>query len=410
MSAAARAGSAATGRTVTIVVVAGCMIALLTFGVRAGFGLFLEPISSARGWGREVFAFAIAVQNLLWGLGQPFAGMIADRYGAARVLVAGGVVYAAGVALMAVSTTPLAMVMSAGVLIGLGLSAASFSIVLAAMGRLVGEERRSWALGIGTAAGSLGQFLLVPLGQGFITAYGWPIALYLLGLMTLLVVPLASAFRGPAPAAAAGADQSMGEALREAFGHRSYVLLFSGFFVCGFHVAFIQTHLPPYLADVGLGGGLAAWAIALVGLFNVIGSYSAGVLGNRHSKRYMLSMIYLLRAIAIALFVMVPPSQTSVLLFAAAIGILWLSTVPLTSGLVAQMFGTRYMATLFGFVFFGHQIGAFLGVWLGGALYDATGSYDVVWWLSVALGVFAALIHWPIDERPVARLAAATGA
>lgn len=407
MSTSARSEGSPALRSVRIVVAAGCLIALLVFGVRAGFGLFLEPISAQNGWGREVFAFAIALQNLLWGLGQPFAGMVADRYGAARVLVVGGVVYALGVALMAVSTTPAAIVMTAGVLVGLGLSAASFSIVLAAMGRMVGEERRSWALGVGTAAGSLGQFLLVPLGQGFISAYGWQTALYLLGLMTLLIVPLALPFRGRPPEAPAGPAQSMGEALREAFAHRSYLLLFSGFFVCGFHVAFIQTHLPPYLADVGLGGGLAAWAIALVGLFNVIGSYSAGVLGHRSSKRYLLSVIYLLRSIVIALFILIPPSTVSVLLFSAAIGILWLSTVPLTSGLVAQMFGTRYMATLFGFIFFGHQIGAFLGVWLGGALYDATGSYNVVWWLSVALGVFAAIIHWPIDERPVARLAPA---
>ena len=393
-------------RTPAMVISAGCMIALLTFGIRAGFGLFLEPMSVDLGWGREVFALAIAIQNLLWGLGQPFAGALADRYGSGRVLAVGGVLYVLGLVVMSEASTPLVMHLSAGVMIGLALSGAAFGIVLASITRIVPEDKRSWALGLGTAAGSLGQFLMVPLGQAFLSAYGWSTALLLLSLFALAIVPLAGVLAGK-PEQSSGPQQTLSAALREAGGHGSYWLLIGGFFVCGFHVAFIQTHLPAYLKDMGLSGELGAWAISLVGLFNIIGSYTAGVLGGRYSKKYLLSFLYFARALAIALFVIVPISTTTVLVFSAAIGLLWLSTVPLTSGLVAVMFGPRYMATLFGIVFFSHQVGAFLGVWLGGLLFDATGSYNVVWWMGVALGVIAGLLHWPIQERQVARLAPA---
>lgn len=389
-------------RSPAMIITAGCMIALLTFGVRAGFGLFLEPMSTDLGWSREAFAFAIALQNLLWGAGQPAAGALADRYGSGKVLAIGGLSYALGLMLMSVGGSPALFTLSAGVLVGLGLSGASFTIVLAAIGRSVPPEKRSWALGLGTAAGSLGQFLVAPLGQAFISAYGWSAALLILSAMVALVLPLATVLSGKPPEAPDGPDETIGEAIRRAFGHSSYVLLVIGFFVCGFHVAFIQTHLPAYLQDLGLAASLGAWSIAAIGLFNVIGSYGAGVLGGTHSKKNMLAGIYAVRALVIALFVLVPATPASVLLFSAAIGVLWLSTVPLTSGLVAMMFGPRYMATLFGFVFFSHQIGAFLGVWLGGALYDRVGSYDVVWWLSVALGIVAAIVHWPIKETPAA--------
>jgi MFS family permease len=384
------------------------MIALITFGVRAGFGVFLAPISTDLGWGREVFAFAIAIQNLVWGAAQPVAGGIADRYGSGRVLAVGGILYAAGVYLMSISTSPLEMQMSAGVLIGLGLAGASFAVVLAAIGRAVAPEKRSFALGLGTAAGSLGQFLLVPVGQGLLAEYGWTMALVLLSILSLAIIPLAGALTGRSKATLGEADQALGAALREAGGHSSYMYLTAGFFVCGFQVVFIAIHLPTYITDIGLPAELGGYALALVGLFNVIGSIAAGYLGGRFSKKYLLTGIYLARSIVIAAFVLAPPSATGVLLFSAAMGLLWLSTVPLTSGLVAQFFGVRYMATLFGIVFFSHQIGSFLGVWLGGYLFDATGSYDIVWWINVALGLGAAILHWPIVERAAPRLARAT--
>ncbi|MEL3891489.1 MFS transporter [Ferrovibrio sp. MS7] len=394
-------------RTPLVVIVAGCTIALLNFGVRSGFGLFMEPISVANGWGREVFAFAIGVQTVLWGFGQPFAGAFADRYGSGRVLAVGAVFYAVGVALTAISSDPLTLTLTTGVLVGVGLAGTSFTVALAAIARMVSPERRSWALGLGTAAGSLGQFLMVPLGQAFIAAHGWAFALVLLSLFALAIVPLSTALAGKTPETA-GPKQSMGEALKEAGGERSYWLLIAGFFVCGFHVSFIQTHLPAYVVDRGLDPRTGAWALALVGLANVIGSYTAGVLGGKHSKKYMLSFIYFARAIVITVFVLMPMTQTSVLIFAFFMGLLWLSTVPLTSGLVAQIFGPRYMATLFGIVFFSHQVGGFLGVWLGGRLFDLTGSYDIVWWISAALGIFSAIVHYPIDERPLVRAAPAS--
>lgn len=389
-------------RPIAVVVAAGCLIALLTFGVRAGFGLFLGPMSAEMGWGRETFALALAIQNLLWGLGQPFAGALADRYGAGRVLAGGALLYAAGVALMAEASSPLVFNLSAGVMVGLGLSGASFSVALAAMTRMTPPSARGWVLGIGTAAGSLGQFLMVPLGQAFLAAYGWHTALLILSALVLLAVPLASVLRGR-PDMGTGRQQSLGEALREAGGHRGYWLLLAGFFVCGFHVAFIQVHMPADLVDRGMAPTLGAWALATVGLFNVAGAYSAGLMGERFRKTGLLTAIYASRAVAIAAFVLLPLSPATTLLFSAVMGLLWLSTVPLTSGAVAVIFGQRYLGMLFGIVFFSHQVGAFLGAWLGGVSYDLTGSYESVWWLSVALGVFAALINWPIKVQPVVR-------
>jgi MFS family permease len=386
-----------------VIIAAGCMIAIISFGPRSALGLFFAPMIEARGWSREVAALAIAIQNLLWGAGQPIAGMVADRYGTGRVLVAGAILYAIGLIGTAYVTSGLMLQLFLGVFLGLGLAAASFSIVLAAFGRAVTPEKRSIAFGIGTAAGSLGQFLFAPLGLGLIDAFGWDTALVVLGVGMLAIIPLAFALRGRATAHT-GPAQSIPQALREAFGHGSYVLLVVGFFVCGFHVAFITTHLPPFIADMGLSPGWGAWAIALIGLFNIVGSLGAGFLGQKLPKQKSLAFIYLGRSVVILLFIIFPVTPASVLIFAAAMGLLWLSTVPFTSGLVAVMFGPRYMATLFGFVFFSHQIGAFLGVWLGGRLYDQTGSYDMVWWISIGLGVFAAVVHWPISEAPVARL------
>ena len=385
-------------RNVTLVIVAGCIIGLVTFGVRASFGLFTDPLTELRGWDREAFAFAIAIQNLVWGLGQPIAGGIADRYGAGRVLAAGGLLYAAGTALMAVSTSEAELALTGGVLIGLGLSGGSFMVVLAAFTRLVPEDRRSWSLGLATAAGSMGQFLFAPLGQAFISAYGAVTALVLLASTLALVPLLAIALTGSGEASEEP-QIPVRQAIRGALSHRSYQLLTAGFFVCGFHIAFITTHLPPYLTDLGFSGGLAASAIALIGLFNVIGAYSAGVLGGHRSRKYLLSGIYFSRAVAFSLFLVVPTTPFVVIVFSIMIGLLWLSTVPLTSGLVALMFGTRNVGMLFGFVFLSHQIGAFIGVWLGGVIYDSTGGYELMWWLSVALGLFAAIVHLPIRER-----------
>lgn len=385
-----------------VIIVAGCLIAMIAFGVRATAGLFTAPISEAHGWGREVYGLAMALQNLLWGVAQPFAGMVADRYGPMRVIMAGAVVYAAGVLLMAVADAPFLLHLGGGVLMGIGIAMSSFSIVMAAFSRLVPPERRSWAFGIATAASSMGQFVFSPLSQAFISAFGWQIALFLLAASCLVMIPLAlplGAARGGQAAGAGEADLTLREAIRRAFGHTSYVLLVIGFFVCGFQIAFVTVHLPPYLVERGASPFVAAWAIGVIGLFNVIGSYSAGIFGGRHSKPYGLAFIYAARSAVIALFLIVPISTVSTLLFTASLGLLWLSTVPLTMGLVVVMFGTRYVATLYGFVFFSHQVGSFFGVWLGGYFYDRIGSYDPVWYISIALGIFAAIVHWPIKER-----------
>ena len=384
-----------------MVIVCGCLISLLSFGPRSVLGLFLVPMTEAQGWNREIFALSLAIQNLMWGLGQPVAGAIADRYGTGRVLAGGGLLYAAGLILMPWSPEPVFLHISAGVLVGLGMAAASFSIVLAAFGRRVPEERRTLVFGIGTAAGSMGQFLFAPLGRSFIADYGWEQALILLGVIMLTIPLLAIALRGRSDQAASAAyiqDQTLTQALRQAFGHRSYVLLVIGFFVCGFHVAFITAHMPAYLDDLGMPADLGAWSLALIGLFNVIGSHAPGVIAGKYSKPIILALNYLARAAVIALFLLLPVSATTVLIFSAVMGLLWLSTVPPTSALVALMFGPKYMATLMGIVFLNHQIGAFLGVWLGGRLYDTTGSYDVVWYLGIALGILAAIVHWPIKE------------
>ena len=397
-------------QSIPIVIAAGCVIAALGFGPRSTMGFFLTPVTNEYGWGREVFALAIAVQNLIWGIGQPFVGMLADRYGTARVLSGGAVVYALGLALMANSGNPLALQLSAGVLVGLGIAGSAFLLVMAAFARLLPPSMRTLGFGLGTAAGSVGQFIFAPLGQGFIGAYGWQTALTIMaGIM--LVVPLLSFVvrgkPGAAPVRHGEADQTIVAALREAFGHGSYRLLVAGFFVCGFQLAFITVHLPSYLIDVGIPAMYGAYAVGLIGLFNIAGAIVSGVLSGRMARRIILVWLYLARSLLIAGFILLPPSIPTTLVFSALIGLLWLSTVPPTQQIVAVMFGTRYMATLFGFVFFSHQVGSFLGVWLGGYLYDATGSYTVVWWLCVALGVFAAIVHWPIVERAVERPALA---
>ncbi|WP_319530119.1 MFS transporter [uncultured Cohaesibacter sp.] len=389
-----------------LIILLGCSIAVLGFGPRATMGFFLTPVTVENSWSREIFSLAIALQNLVWGVAAPFVGMIADRFGTARVLIAGALAYSASLLWMSTVTDPSSFLLSAGVMMGIGIAGSGFFLVLAAFTRLLPPQFRSVAFGLGTAAGSLGQFLFAPLSQGLIAAYGWREALMIMGVIVLLVPLIAPVFRGkPSSDAEAGAsEQSLGDALREAFGHNSYVLLVFGFFVCGWHVAFITTHLPPFIADYGIDAKWGGWAIALIGLFNMIGAFVSGILGAKLPLRYMLSFIYLTRSVVIAIFIMVPISVVSILAFSAAMGLLWLSTVPPTQGLVLKMFGARYVATLFGFVFLSHQIGSFLGVWLGGVLYDRYGSYDVIWWISIALGIFAALVHWPIREEAVKRL------
>lgn len=395
-------------RTPTIVLICGCIIALLTFGPRSAFGFFLTPMSSANGWGREVFALAFAIQNLLWGIGQPIAGAIADRFGTARVLCGGMLLYAVGLALMSVSTTPLLLDITSGVLIGFGLSGCSFNIVLSAFGKLLKPEWRGIALGLGTGAGSFGQFLFAPFGVAMIDSYGWQSALLVFGGLLFMAIPLALALTTQ-PASSnqeTGKQQSMSAAFSEAFQHRSYVLLVLGFFTCGFQLAFVTAHLPSYLLDRGLDAHVGGWTIAIIGLFNIVGSLLSGYYGNFIPKRYILSFIYFTRALSIVAFILLPTSIPLTLAFAVITGLTWLSTVPPTSGLVAVMFGTRWLAMLYGFAFFSHQVGGFLGVWLGGIVFETTGSYNLVWWLSVFFGVASALINLPIVEKPAGRFAA----
>jgi MFS family permease len=396
-------------RTPLVILICGCLIAAIGFGPRASLGLFLNPMSAANGWGREVFSLALALQVIVWGTAQPFAGAIADRFGSMRVLSVGAVLYCTGLVLMAYSRTPGMLDFSAGALAGLGIAGSSFTIVIAAFSKLMPPHMRSLSFGLGTAAGSFGQFLFSPLAVGFIDLFGWQHALVVFGFIVLLVIPLSAAVRTPPMDSSgqqdAASKQSLRHALIEAFGHRSYVLLVLGFFTCGFQLLFITVHLPAYLIDRGLSVEAGAWAIGVIGLFNIIGSIAAGWLGDRMPKRYLLSIIYVLRSLAVVAFITLPVTTGSAILFGAVMGLLWLSTVPPTSGLVALMFGTRWMATLFGFAFFSHQVGGFLGVWLGGVLYTSTGSYDVVWWLSVLLGVVSAIINLPIIEKPIERLA-----
>jgi predicted MFS family arabinose efflux permease len=382
-----------------------CLLLLLSFGYRSGFGLFVKPITEANGWGREVISIALAIQNLFWGIFAVFAGGLADRFGNVKVVVAGTGVYALGMALMSNVDSPWMLNTSVGILVGAGVAGTSFGIVLPAMARAVGEDRQQWALGMGTAAGSLGQFAVVPFAQLLIEAYGWIMAINVLAAsalaMALLAMPLAP-YSGKAQSIQQDRGQTVPEALKEALGHSSFRLLVSGFFVCGFHVAFITAHMPAFLTDNGFDPKIGAWSIAIIGLCNVVGAYLSGILSGRLPKRYLLVFIYLGRAVAITLFLLFPLSLISVVVFSAVMGFLWLATVPPTSGLVAVMFGTRYMAMLYGVVFLGHQIGSFIGVWLGGWLYDQRGTYDLVWWLGVALGIMAAIVHWPIRERRAA--------
>lgn len=398
--------SAASSRStyILLVLVAGCAIASLGFGPRASLGLFLSPMTEAHGWGRDLFAFALALQVLLWGAAQPIAGAFADRFGPVRVLSAGALLYATGLWLMAYSTTPAMLTISAGVMMGFGISASSFTIVIAAFSKILPPEWRSLAFGAGTAAGSFGQFLFSPLAIGLTHGFGWQMTLVLFGFIVLLIIPLSLMLATPKNAPALNAPkQSLREALSEAAGHRSYVLLVLGFFTCGFQLLFITVHLPAYVVDRGLSVDVGAWTIGVVGLFNIVGSLTAGWLGDRMPKRYLLAAIYFLRSLAVAAYITLPVTAASSITFGAMMGFLWLSTVPPTSGLIAIMFGTRWFATLFGVAFFSHQVGGFLGVWLGGVLYEAFGSYDPIWWGSIVLGIVSALLHLPIIEKPVVR-------
>lgn len=400
-------------RNTLFLVISGAFVISMTMGLRSTFGLFLTPMTEDLGIDRGTFGFAMAMQNLLWGAFQPFCGMVADRYGSGRVLVAGAVVYAVGLYVMAGAETVLGFNIGAGWLIGFGLSATSFSVVLGALGRLVPVEKQSVAFGLATAGGSVGQFVMAPIGQNLIESQGWASALMVLAWLALTIALAAMVLRSKAGderksgvEVSTGIEQSLRAALAEASRNKGYIYLTLGFFVCGFQVAFITIHMPAYISDLGFDSSVAATALALIGLFNIVGTYGCGLLGGRYSRKYLLSTLYFLRSIVVLAFIVLPKSETSIYLFAGAMGVLWLGTVPLTSGLVAQIFGVRFMSTLFGIVFLGHQVGSFTGVWLGGYLYDTTGSYDGVWYGSILLGVLAALIHLPIAERPVGRLEA----
>ncbi len=389
------------------VLACGAAIVTLSMGTRHGFGLWLQPITQEMGWTRQTFALAIAIQNLSWGLIGIFAGMAADRFGAFRVLLAGAALYAAGLAGMALSPTPLLFALTTGVLIGAAQAGTTYAVIYGVLGRQIAPEKRSWAMGVAAAAGSFGQFLMVPLEGWLIASLGWQQALLALSLAVLLIVPLAfglrePGFKGTAPVKR---DQTVTQALLEAFRYPSFTLLMAGYFVCGFQVVFIGVHMPSYLKDHGLSPQVASYALALIGLFNVFGTYIAGTLGQRLQKRYILAFIYFARAVAIAIFLVAPLSPASVYIFSAVMGTLWLSTIPPTNATIAQIFGVQHLSMLGGFVFFSHQIGSFLGVWLGGYLYDATGSYDIVWYIAIALGVFAALVNLPVKESPIQRRA-----
>jgi MFS family permease len=397
--------------SMTQVLLCGAMIVTLSMGIRHGFGLWLQPITMERGWTRETFAFALAVQNLAWGLAGPLAGALADRFGAFRVIVIGSLLYAAGLVLMALATSGLAFTGSAGLLLGMAQSGTTYAVIYGVISRNVDPSKRSWAMGVAAAAGSFGQFLMVPVENWLIGTWGWQNALFILGCLALAIAPLAFGLKEPKAVAAPGAHhQSIGSALREAFAYPSFQLLMAGYFVCGFQVVFIGVHMPSYLKDQGLTPNVATTALALIGLFNVFGTYAAGVIGQRWPKKYLLSSIYILRSVAIVIFLSAPLTPWSVYVFSAVMGVLWLSTVPPTNAVIAQIFGVQYMSMLGGFVFLSHQVGSFLGVWLGGKLYDATGSYDVVWWISVALGVFAALVNLPVREGAIARPTTPAGA
>ncbi|MGE3147935.1 MAG: MFS transporter [Pseudorhodoplanes sp.] len=396
-------------RTPGLVIFSACVIALLAFGPRSSLGFFLQPMSLEKGWGRDIFAFAFAIQNLLWGAAQPFAGAMADRFGAPIVICVGTSLYAAGLALMGYANSPHMLDLTIGGLIGFGLSGCSFNLVVSSLGKLVPENMRPFAFGAGTAAGSFGQFLFSPLAVYLIGSYGWHTALLVFAGLLMLILPMSLMLStGKTAATASAPAQSLKSALVEAFSHRSYVLLVLGFFTCGFQLAFVTVHLPSYLVDRGLDVKIGGWVLAVIGLFNIVGSLGSGWLSSRMPMRYILAGIYFTRAIAVVLFVSLPMSPASALAFGMVTGLMWLSTVPPTSGLVLRMFGTRWLAMLFGFAFFSHQVGGFLGVWLGGLAFERTGSYDAVWWLAVLFGLLSAIINLPIVEKPVVRASTAT--
>jgi MFS family permease len=387
------------------VLLCGAAILTLAMGVRHGFGLWLQPITQAQNWTRENFALAIAIQNLTWGFAGIFSGMLADRFGAFRVIVTCTVLYALGLVGMAYSSSPAVFTATAGVLIGVAQAGTTYAVIYGVIGRNVSAEKRSWAMGVAAAAGSFGQFLMVPIEGYLISSLGWQEALVWLGLLALICIPLAFGLREPGfiGGTAPKRDQSILHALQEAFKYPSFQLLMAGYFVCGFQVVFIGVHMPSYLKDKGLSPEVASMALALIGLFNVFGTYAAGVLGQRLAKRKILSFIYFMRSVAIVLFLLAPLTPMSVYIFSSVMGLLWLSTVPPTNAIVAQIFGVAHLSMLGGFVFFSHQIGSFMGVWLGGFLYDKTGSYDIVWYISIALGVFAGLVNMPVRETAIER-------
>ncbi len=387
------------------VLACGAAIVTLSMGIRHGFGLWLQPITQAQGWTRETFAFAIAIQNLAWGTFGIFAGMVADRFGAFRVIIIGAVLYGLGLVGMALSPDAFTFTLTAGVLIGAAQAGTTYAVIYGVIGRQIDPARRSWAMGVAAAAGSFGQFLMVPVEGFLIQGFGWQQALLVLAMAVLLITPLAFGLREPgfAGGAAPERDQTIMQALREALKYPSFQLLMAGYFVCGFQVVFIGVHMPSYLKDKGLSPEVASYALALIGLFNVLGTYIAGSLGQKLAKRKILAAIYIGRAVAISIFLWAPLSPTSVYIFSGVMGLLWLSTVPPTNATVAGIFGVAHLSMLGGFVFFSHQIGSFMGVWLGGLLYDRTGSYDIVWYISIALGIFAALINLPVRETPIHR-------
>ena len=398
--------SLVSGKLPIFAISCACLISLLAFGPRSAMGFFQLPMLQDSGWDRTTFGMAMALQNLCWGLGQPLFGIIADKFGTWRVMALGALLYALGLLVMAIAPSPMWLHIGGGVLLGLGVAACSFGVVLASIARLVSAEKRSFAFGLGTAAGSAGMFLFAPISQGLIDALGWSDSLISLAIVMLAIPLLAIPLRGNSSTskfAAAEFKQSAGEALREAFAHRSYLLLICGFFVCGFQVAFITAHFPAYVSDLGIAARWAVVGISLIGFFNIIGSLASGVLGQHYSKPILLAWIYISRSIVVSAFLLLPASPTTVVIFAVVMGLLWLSTVGPTNALVAVMFGTRYLGMLGGVVFLSHQVGSFLGVWMGGFLYDIYGSYDGVWWLGVALGLFAAAVHWPIREQAVHR-------
>lgn len=390
-------------RMLWLAILAGGLVMGLALGIRHSQGIFLLPITQDQGWSREAFGFAIAVQNLMWGVAQPFTGMIADRFGSRRTIVAGLLFYAGGLLAMSSASTPAAFTMSAGVCIGIGLSGTAFGVIYGALSRIAPPEKRSWALGVAGGIGGLGQFFMVPVSQGLLSGLGWVSALLVMGFVCALALPLALPLRDKTGGASSTIQISLRAALGEAFAHRGFLLLNLGFLVCGFQLSFIGTHLPAYLIDNGLNGNHVVVGLAIIALTNAFGTYYAGWLGGFFRRKYLLAWMYLLRSLAIAIFVWLPLTPLSLYLFCGVMGLLWLGAAPLTNGLVAQVFGVQYIATLFGFVFLSHQVGSFIGVWLGGLIFDATKSYDLVWILTVGLGIASAIVHVPIDDREILR-------